>query len=579
MKDLNIESGLRERYFDIFAGIALFAFGVYESILYFGNKVVPISDFPDIVRIGHELLSFKAPSTFKIAPVVGLLQASLSYLVGGQTPDLTAGWLLNAILHPFTVLLFWLIGKKVLGRCAIWLAIVAAINPWLLYMLREPLIETTLLFFVVLTTYLILCRSKWCYLVASITTMVRYEGAALILAAFVMDMIDSKNKKERIRAFLFSVLATVPLLIWLAGTVLTWKSGTSHYFEVFTKQYAKGFEAGQKRTGLLMHMRILWEVAFRPLLLPYPNSSEDFGQMIFKLSQASAVIGFFFGAVYGLCKKCWEILVLLIFFVPYFVLHALYPYPLQRYHSTIFYSALLVTIFGFQSLWRIIDGPGRVPKNIVFAAQLMIILGAGAWVSKLAVFFPKLAQVSPSSESLPYVAVGLAVALCAELIWIYRNMWKEITLLSIAVLVIASNQFFLAAFLGDGKSDEEFKLLGQWYAKNVQSDEKLGVYMFEVVRMFVPKDKAQNIIPLPKADDPSAFVRACQKEGITYVVWASREGLSKDHYGYHQLGLDKNIAFLQQPKDIDPYEFITQLKAPHGYVNIFRLKLNSGGGN
>jgi len=580
MKNLQNELGSRERYFDIFAGIALFAFGAFESILYFGNKVVPIGDFPDIIRVGHELLSFKAPSTFKIAPVVGLLQAALSYFVDGQTPDLTAGWLLNAILHPFTVILLWLIGKRFLGRSAVWFTLVAAINPWLLYMLREPLVETSLLFFVLLTTYLILRRSKWSYLAAAVTTMVRYEGAALILTAFVMDMIESKNRKERMRAFVYSALATIPLLIWLGATVLNWKAGTSHYFNVlFTKDYAKGFEAGQKRTGLIMHMQLLWEVAFRPLLLPYPGSSEDFGQMVFKLNQAAAFVGFFFGGIYGLFKKRWEIPVLLLFFVPYFVLHALYPYPLQRFHSTIFWIALLISVFGFQSFWRVIDGTERVPKRIIFAMQLMIILGACAWISKLAVLLPKLTQLSPNSASLPYVAFALAVACCISSIWVYRNIWKEITLLSIVALVIASNQFFLAGFLGDGKSDEEFKLLGQWYSKNTQPGEKLGVYMFDVVRMFVPKDAAQNIVPLPKADDPSAFVKACQKEGITYVVWASREGLSKDHYGYHQLGLDKNMAFLREPKSIGPYEFMAQIKAPHGYVNIFRLNLNSAGKN
>jgi hypothetical protein len=580
MNNLQNELSSRERYFDIFASVALFAFGAYQSILYFGHKIVPISDFPTIVKVAQELLSFKVPSNFKMAPVVGLLQAGLSYFVDGQTPDLTAGWLLNAILHPFTILLLWLVGKRILGRSAVWFALVAAINPWLLYMLREPLVETPLLFFVLLTTYLILRRSKWCYLAASVTTMVRYEGAALILAAFVMDMIESKNRKERMRAFLFSVLATMPLLVWLGGTVLNWKSGTSHYFNVlFTKEYAKGFETGQKRTGLIMHMQLLWEVAFRPLLLPYPGSGEDFGQMVFKLSKLTTFVGFFFGSIYGLVKKRWEILVLLLFFVPYFILHAFYPYPLQRYHSTIFWIAILIAIFGFQSIWHIIDGHGRVPKRIIFALQLMIILGACGWISKLVIFLPKLAQISPRSASLPYVAFGLAAALCVDMIWVYRNIWKEITLLSAVTLVIASNQVFLAGFLGDGKSDEEFKLLGQWYSKNTQPGEKLGVYMFDVVRMFVPKDAAQNIVPLPKADDPAAFVKACQKEGITYVVWASREGLSKDHYGYHQLGLDKNIAFLREPKSIGPYEFIAQIKAPHGYVNIFRLNLNRAGKN
>jgi len=92
--------------------------------------------------------------------------------------------------------------------------------------------------------------------------------------------------------------------------------------------------------------------------------------------------------------------------------------------------------------------------------QLMIILGACGWISKLAVFLPKLAQLSPRSESLPYVAFALAVVFCVGLLWIYRNPWCQITVLSVLCLVIVSNQFFLASFLGDGKSDEEFKLLG-----------------------------------------------------------------------------------------------------------------------
>jgi len=82
--------------------------------------------------------------------------------------------------------------------------------------------------------------------------------------------------------------------------------------------------------------------------MPYPGSSEDFSQMVFKLSKAAALAAFFFGSIYGLFKRRWEMLVLLIFFVPYFVLHALYPYPLQRYHSTIFWIALLIAISVFK---------------------------------------------------------------------------------------------------------------------------------------------------------------------------------------------------------------------------------------
>ena len=154
----------RQRYFEFFVVAAFLAFGAYHSILYFGHKIVPTSDFPAFVRVGHELLSFKAPSDFKRAPVLGLLQAPLSHLVGGQHPLLTAGWLLNAILHPLNGVLFWLVGRRIIGKSAAWIAVIAIINPWVLNMLRDPIVEITLLFFVLVTFYFIFRRSGWSYL-------------------------------------------------------------------------------------------------------------------------------------------------------------------------------------------------------------------------------------------------------------------------------------------------------------------------------------------------------------------------------------------------------------------------------
>ena len=148
--ELLSDLSVKEKYFEIFIIMVLFAFGVYHSVLYFGHQVVPNSDFTAFVRTGHELLSFQLPSSYKRAPILGLLQASLSYLVTGQHPDLTAGWLLNAILHPFNIVLLWLVGKRIVGRAALWIAIIAIINPWVIQLLAEPIAETTLLFFILL---------------------------------------------------------------------------------------------------------------------------------------------------------------------------------------------------------------------------------------------------------------------------------------------------------------------------------------------------------------------------------------------------------------------------------------------
>jgi len=560
----------RQRYLEIFLIGAFLAFGVYLSVLYFGHKVVPISDFPDIVRVGHDLLSFRLPARFKQAPMVGILQASLSYLVGGQHPDLTAGWLLNAILHPLNLVLFYLVGKHIVGKSAIWFAIVAILNHWVIYMLTEPIMETSLLFFSLLTFYLIFKRSNWCYVFASITTMVRYEGAALILAAFVMDMIYRKNRGERIRAFIYSALTIVPLAVWLLGTILTWKPGATHYLEVlFSKEYAEAFaQPAEHRTGLVLHMRLLWLVGFRPLFMSIATAKAIFG-----FSQIIAMVSFAFGTIYGLCKRQWKILALLIFFVPYFLLHAVYPYPLQRFHTNIFWIALLICLFGLQSIWNLIDKNGRAPKGLVLILQALVAIISIIWFFWLFPYLQKTSPISPRSASVPYVAMTLVGLIFAVRVYIYsrRYFLREFSMLALLCLIIVSNQFMLVGLLGDGQQDKEFKLLADWFIANAKPGEKMGVYMAEVVKMFAPK-YAEYIVRLPKADSPSEFVKACHKEGITYVVWATREGLRDDHTGYRQFGLHKNIAHLQKSESTEDYQFITQVGTDRGYVNIFRLR-------
>jgi hypothetical protein len=184
-----LNTAKNDKYYMIFLSLLCLGFGIYLSILYFGHTEVPNSDFPCFYQTGQEILSFKVPSSFKRGPVVGILQVITNLFVRGHAPSITAGLLVNAILYPLNFLLLWLIAERIVGRAGIWIALISIINPQGVYLLTEPIAETTLLFFVLLTIYLILIRSKWCWLLASVTTMVRYEGAALILAAFVMDMI------------------------------------------------------------------------------------------------------------------------------------------------------------------------------------------------------------------------------------------------------------------------------------------------------------------------------------------------------------------------------------------------------
>jgi hypothetical protein len=560
---------------DILTGVVLFAFGVYHSILYFGHTAVPISDFPDFYRVGKEILSLQMPSAFKLAPVVGILQNLLTYVSWGSPPELTAGWLLNAILHPFTIVLLWLVGKRIIGRSAVWFALLVSINPWTIYYLTEPIVETTYLFFILLTLHLIFRRSRWAFLTASVATMVRYEAAALILGAFVADIIHRKNRRDVIWAFVYSFLASLPLTIWLILTAVTWKGGGSHYFNVlFSKEYAKGFvEPVSGRTGILLHMQLLWQVAFYPLFIPYPGAGAEFIDMLSKLGKLVCVAGFVLGCIFSIVRRQWEMLMLLLFFVPYFILHAYYPYPLTRFHTVIFWIAILIAWYGLQSIGGFVTQKAKLPWQATLVLKIGVTIAAGLWFVDLARSFGEAAKFSPDSASMPYVAmlaVGVIIVsrvLVEHPIQISRHLCAA----SMLCLVIASNQFVLVSLVGDGRREIEFKMLGEWFAANGKPGEKLAVYQNDT-QLFAGKN-APNVVGFPKADTPEELVGKLRQQGITYVVWATREGYSHgQHTGYQQLGLDKTIAFLNKPQSIGPYEFVKQIGSEKGYVNVFRLK-------
>jgi hypothetical protein len=563
-----------EKRLDILTGAVLFAFGIYHSVLYFGHTAVPISDFSTFFRVGKEILNLQMPTDFKYAPVVGILQNLLVFVSWGVPPELTAGWLLNAILHPFTVVLLWLVGKRIIGKSAVWFAIIASINPWAVYYVTEPIGETPLLFFVLLTLYLIFRRSRWAYLAASVTTMVRYEGAALIMAAFVADFIHRKDRRDVIRAFSYSFAASLPLVIWLVLTAVTWHGGGTHYFNVFfSKEYSKGLVGSVNGTGILLHIRLLWQVAFQPLFIPYPGASVEFLDLFSKLTVAACIAGLVSGCVFAVIRRHWEILMLLLFFVPYFLLHAYYPYPLTRFHTTIFWIAILISWYGLQSFGGFATQKARLPWQATLALKIGVTIAAGLWCVDLMRSFGEAASMSPASASMPYVTmlvVGIIIASRA-LVEHPIQISRHLCVASMLCLVIASNQFLLVRLVGDGKREIEFKQLGEWFAVNGKPGEKLAVYQNDT-QLFAGKN-APNVVGFPRADTPEELVGKLRQQGVTYVVWATREGYSRgQHTGYQQTGLNKTIAFLNKPQSVGPYEFVTQIGSEKGYVNIFRLK-------
>ncbi|MEN6308913.1 MAG: hypothetical protein ABFD91_14285, partial [Anaerohalosphaeraceae bacterium] len=233
--------------------------GIYLAVVFFEQKAVPNSDFPAFVQIGNEIANFQMPSTFKRVPVLGLLQVLLSKLMFNSIhPDFTAGLVLNEILYALSIVVFYKICRFYWESTgAVCLCLIAALNPWTLAMMVDPIVETAFVCFSLLSLYFILRRSWWCYVFAMIASMTRYECFAWVGLAFLLDLILRPSKREKWKAFGFCCLAAVPMVLWLIGTKMHPGSPDSHYYHVLLNV--------DHRNGLDLP-KMLWQTSFSSLL-------------------------------------------------------------------------------------------------------------------------------------------------------------------------------------------------------------------------------------------------------------------------------------------------------------------------
>jgi len=568
------ELNSKERYFAFSVIVILLGFGVYYSVLYFGHHVMPSPDFPSFLEVGRQLWSFRIPTNFMRGPVLGLLVYPLSFLVGGQHPELTAAWLLNAILQPCNLILLFLVGKQVVGRPALWLALLAIVNPWQIEVFTKPIVEICLLFTILLTVYFMFRGSYWCYLFASVAAMARYEGAALILAAFIMDMIYRKSRKEKILAFCYSVLASIPLGLWMLGTILSWSTEDSskiHYLQFINVEKLK--DIGHIRQEL----NLLWSVTFKPIFQLSPDAGKNGVQILENVSKLLAGVTFGFGAVWGLVKRQWNILALLIFFVLYILVHIVYSFSDARFYTSVHWIFLLICWYGLQSAWLLINRNKRIPRPAVVVAQIIVLVVSLVWLSTLVGWLSKLSAISPASTSLPYVAIGITALIVVADAFIYKSnhLWRNLVILVVFCLMIVSNQFLVANVVRDGQRDAEFKQLLDWYIQSAKPGEKLITTMSGPMSILAPKYKDFFIHPGSiRADSPEDFVNRCYAVGIRYVAWDSRMGLFPDD-GFYKLYRLENIGMLRKPQSVGTYEYITTFfheTEKWRYINVFRLR-------
>ncbi|MCI0498192.1 MAG: glycosyltransferase family 39 protein [Planctomycetales bacterium] len=564
----------------VFMGVLLAA-GIYLSIVYFGQKGVPNSDFPAFVQTGREIVHFQMPSSFKRLPVLGILQIAAGRLmVASPHPVLTGALVLNGILYALSILLLYRITRFFIAPMGSFcLGLVAAVNPFALAMAVDPIAETTIVFFILLTLYLILRRSRWCYLAAMLASMTRYECFGLIGIALLFDLFTLKTKRQKLTALGIAFAAAVPMIFWMVGTKITTTDPTSTYYKHFLNvEHRNGFNL----------LKMLWTTSFSPLLQwpewirailverPTTQQAADAIQShnnVFRFMWNSiAAVLFLAGVIGSFLKKQRRFLGILLFWAGYVCIHMSQSVLIDRYTLPVVWLTLLTAAFGIGTVAALLNT--RLPRGVLAAIGAVGAIIAVLWMFQLWPAVGQTARVSAASRSVVYVglllaAVGLAAkqVLCRG-----RDVRQDICLFTAAALMIVSNQFSLAFRLGQGDTDIEFKKLAQWYLENAQQGEKLATTMPGVVNLFLPEGR-QNAIHTGgiAGSNLAEFAQTCRQHQVVYVAWDSRLGFAVNDEYYKSWGLSK-IHPLGGGKDIAPFRFIKKIEAsPQRYLYVYRL--------
>lgn len=601
MKAPVIEPDRNKRLTEYVAVGLLVILGLTYSLHFLRHFVFPNPDFAAFLQIGQQWLHFQIPYTMKRAPLFTLITALVGNFFSGPDRNLFGTELYNAIMFPTVMVLIYIIGRKFLGRAAVWVALLACISPWMVRMSSQPLAELTL---VALFAATCLCaraqdsgpirqkirmgsRSQtrnnafgrpshinWAYLFAMLGSIARWDMAGLIPAVALVDLI--RNRKW-FKTIIMTALASIPFGLCM---IITWmqlrgQSGGAHYIQVLAKD--RTFE-------LAADLRFYWSniCSFlnAQMLQTLPSgqikSFEVMNKAVFWSTAILLAAAFLAGSVTAVIKKRWEIIVMLLAGIPYVMVHAIYPYRLPRFCIPASWAAMVIAAYGTVTFWRWFVSKPK-PKLLTPVLQLIGTIIFVLWAIKIIDTLTYAEKRCPVIERLTVISSLVVVAgfFGLQLVRRHKPSMRWLIIPAFLVLAVVSNAATTGFLMGDGQRGANFKRLGQWFFENARDDDRMITTMPSWMPTYtgLPIERFKHMVNISPEDakDFEAFIQECRKRNITLIAWDSRlAGSPNDRY-YKLWGLDR-IQILGKPADrIGPCQLVHIISEGSPKIAIYRI--------
>lgn len=520
----------------------LVTLGLIYSLHFLGHFVFPNPDFAAFLRIGRQWVHLEIPSSMKRAPLFAIITATVGRLFSGPGHYLYGAEVYNALMLPAAMVLIYLIGRRFLGKAAIWVALLAGISPWMVRMSSQPLAELTL---VALFAAAALCAGghiKWAYLFVMLGSIARWDLAGLIPAVALVDLI--RNRKW-VKTVALTALASVPfgLCMLITRIQLQGQAEGAHYLQVLAKDMT--FE-------LPADLRFYWNNIcsflnadlIRTLSSGQVERFEALNSAVFVLSAVLLAVAFLTGSVTAVIRKRWEIIVMLLAGIPYVMVHAIYPYRLARFCVPVQWIGLVIAAYGALVFWQWFAAKPK-PKFLVPVLQLAGAVIFIVWAIKIADTLkfakrqcPVLGQLVTMSSIL--VVVGFVILQVTRR---GKPSLRWLIVPAFLVLAVVSNGTTTGFLMGSGQSGANFKRLGLWFYENAKADDRMLTTMPSWMPIYtdLPIERFEHPVNIPpeQAKDFPALIRECRKLNVTLIAWDSRlAGSPNDRY-YKLWGLDR----------------------------------------
>ncbi|HEY6947369.1 MAG TPA: hypothetical protein VI297_01025 [Gemmatimonadales bacterium] len=533
------------------------ALGLALRLRQFNYFLVPDTDFFDLRAVGVALVHRNPPPLYLRPPLYSLLMAGLAPLFRGPDPVLLAAESVN--LAAFAVAAFSLhrLAVRFVGSAAWVVTFLFAMDGLAFHMALQPRAELPTVALVILGCYLATVRPTAAYVSAALASVTRYEGAFLIPALFVRDLVRGPHRG---RAVVLAALASAGLVVWL-GLNFRATGHVNPYYE-----YAG---AGTTAAG----GAFLWVLA-RTCLGAVGLAPEGKVLAGATVLLAALIVG---GLVSLLRTSRRDALPIVTFFALTLVLNLAFFSPTPEHAFMIVWVTQLAVVAGFVGLGHVARSLFPFPSGSAASTQaIRLVLGIGTLLA-LALFAW---SAHRRGTTLPAEALAVtAVAIGAILATARPSSWATALLLAaviVAVPVAVRRDLRAIHARLDTVTHVkgELRRAGEWFAAHAAPDEQMVVVEPWVVAAFAAPRSMEDLVDTRTLTSrtPDELATELRRLGVDYVIWNSQHGnLPPTDFYFRKYRVDL-LSQLAEGRSSPDFELLDTLRAGPSYAYVYRVR-------